>query len=121
MRLLLVEDDSMIGEAVLDLPTPGRAVQPAGTYVQLLVSDTGNGIAADLQNKVFEPFFTTKGLQGTGLGLSITHEIVRDHGGWIDVESEPWRGSRFTIYLPTRATRATQATQAASGPSSRTP
>ncbi len=98
-----------VRQAVLDLPTPGRAVQPAGTYVQLQVSDTGNGIAADLQNKVFEPFFTTKGLQGTGLGLSTVYGIVKQSGGFIWVDSEVGTGTTFTIDLPVSAV-ATDAT-----------
>lgn len=89
---------------------------PESEYVELSVRDDGIGIAPENLQRIFEPFFTTQRAgEGTGLGLSITHEIVRDHGGWIDVESEPWRGSRFTIYLPTRAT------QSAPEPSSRTP
>ena len=59
----------------------------------------GVGIAAAELTQVFEPFFTTKP-QGTGLGLAIAHRIVEDHGGEIRVQSEPWRGSRFTISLP---------------------
>ena len=59
----------------------------------------GVGITAAELTQVFEPFFTTKP-QGTGLGLAIAHRIVEDHGGEIRVQSEPWRGSRFTISLP---------------------
>src|SRR5262249_39686575 len=61
----------------------------------------GVGIpAADLQY-IFDPFFTTKDVgQGTGLGLSIAYGIVQDHGGWIDVCSQPGQGTRMAIYVP---------------------
>jgi two-component system sensor histidine kinase PilS (NtrC family) len=67
--------------------------------MEITVEDTGVGITAAELTQVFEPFFTTKP-QGTGLGLAIAHRIVEDHGGEIRVQSEPWRGSRFTISLP---------------------
>jgi two-component system, NtrC family, sensor histidine kinase PilS len=69
------------------------------TLMEITVEDTGVGIAAAELTQVFEPFFTTKP-QGTGLGLAIAHRIVEDHGGEIRVQSEPWRGSRFTISVP---------------------
>jgi two-component system, NtrC family, sensor histidine kinase PilS len=69
------------------------------TLMEITVEDTGVGIAAAELAQVFEPFFTTKP-QGTGLGLAIAHRIVEDHGGEIRVQSEPWRGSRFTISVP---------------------
>ena len=65
------------------------------------IRDTGVGIPQPEQARIFEPFFTTKGDQGgTGLGLSVTYGIVTDHGGQIDVESEPGAGSKFTVWLP---------------------
>lgn len=68
------------------------------------VSDQGHGISAENVGRVFDPFFTTKDVgQGTGLGLSISLGIIREHGGWIDIESEPGRGARFTAYLPKEA------------------
>jgi two-component system, NtrC family, sensor histidine kinase PilS len=69
------------------------------TLMEVTVEDTGVGIAAAALTQVFEPFFTTKP-HGTGLGLAIAHRIVEDHGGEIRVQSEPWRGTRFTISLP---------------------
>ena len=64
------------------------------------VEDTGCGMEAEVRDKVFNSFFTTKGLSGTGLGLLVTKKIVREHGGCIEVESEPGEGSRFRLELP---------------------
>jgi signal transduction histidine kinase len=70
-------------------------------WAKVTVMDTGVGIPQTEQTRIFEPFFTTKGDQGgTGLGLSVTYGIVTDHGGQIDVESEPNKGSKFTVWLP---------------------
>ena len=65
------------------------------------VADEGTGIAPENLARVFEPFFTTKDVgEGTGLGLAVSYGIVREHGGWIRVESEVDRGTRFRVYLP---------------------
>ncbi len=70
-------------------------------YAEVEISDTGPGIPPEIRRHLFEPFFTTKGEgRGTGLGLAICHGIVQAHGGTIGVESEPGRGSTFTVRLP---------------------
>ena len=72
-----------------------------GKFVCLSVKDTGNGIAADHLAHIFEPFFTTKEVgKGTGLGLSIVYAVVRQHDGWVEVESQIGSGSTFRVYLP---------------------
>jgi len=72
--------------------------------VVVSVSDTGPGISPEQLKKIFDPFFTTKPVgEGTGLGLSISHGIVERHGGKIEVESAPGKGTTFTVFLPVDA------------------
>ena len=68
--------------------------------VEIEVRDTGRGIPPEVLPHLFEPFFSTKGARGIGLGLAVTWGIVEGHGGSIDIESKPGRGSRFTVRLP---------------------
>jgi signal transduction histidine kinase len=85
----------------------GRAVRnhykeaEADSYACIEVTDTGKGMDETVRRRIFEPFFTTKGISnGTGLGLAMVYSIVRNHNGFIHVESEPNRGAKFSLYLP---------------------
>lgn len=72
---------------------------PEGNYIAIAITDEGDGIESRNLKKIFDPYFTTKN-DGNGLGLTICHSIVKRHGGGIDVESKPGKGSTFTIFLP---------------------
>ena len=98
----------------LDKPLRGYDEIREGDYIVLTVSDTGNGIPAENIEKIFEPFFTEKtmGRSGTGLGLAIVWGAVKDHNGYIDVQSQVDEGTTFTLYFPvTREEPAAQKQQ----------
>ena len=86
----------------LDKPIKGYDEIKEGDYAVLTVSDTGIGILAENIEKIFEPFYTKKtmGRSGTGLGLTIVWGTVKDHNGYIDVQTEVGQGTTFTLYFP---------------------
>lgn len=111
MNLVSNAAESFINEGVIRIRTENRYIEKTagkhnkaekGEYAELIVSDTGSGIPEKYLDKIFEPFFTKKemGRSGTGLGLAVVWGAVKDHHGYIDVQSVEGRGTSFTLYLP---------------------
>jgi signal transduction histidine kinase len=100
MNLVVNALDSMgrEGGGAVSVRAQGR-----GSWVELVVEDTGSGIAPDVLPHIFEPFYSTKGGHGTGLGLATVHSIVRNWGGTIEVRSRSQEGSSFHILVPAAA------------------
>jgi len=90
------------GHTYLDQPLPGYGDVREGRYVVLMIGDNGQGVSPVDTKKIFEPFYTKKvmGRGGTGLELAVVWGMVREHEGYIDFQSEPGKGSIFTVYLP---------------------
>ena len=86
-------------------PTLLAATRTLGDRIEIRIRDNGTGIPAEVKEKMFNPFFTTKPPgEGTGLGLSLSHDIiVKQHGGSIEVDTEPGRFTEFRIMLPRNA------------------
>jgi two-component system, cell cycle sensor histidine kinase and response regulator CckA len=135
---LVRADEAMLEQVLMNLVVNARDAMPAGgnlviatseeafaaeyetlnpqrrpcSYVRLSVTDSGCGIAPEILPRIFEPFFTTKPLgKGTGLGLATVYSIVKQHQGWINVQSELDRGTTFHVYFP--ALRTTDSAQSA--------
>ena len=111
MNLVVNSADAMFGGGELTIETAmadaveadtwtGSAATP-GSFVQLTVRDSGNGMDEETKEHIFEPFFSTKGANGTGLGLATVYGIVQQHNGIIRFSSELGQGTTFRIYLPT--------------------
>jgi PAS domain S-box-containing protein len=83
----------------LHLVGKSHATLPAGGYVKIAFKDFGIGMPKEILPKIFDPFYTTKA-KGHGLGLATSYSIIKRHGGCIEVDSEPGKGSLFTVYLP---------------------
>ena len=82
-------------------PPDSQETATTNQWIEVTVSDTGAGIAPEIRDKVFEPFFTTKDAsKGTGLGLATVHGIVKQHDGWIELESDADVGTKFRVYFP---------------------
>jgi len=95
----------------------------AGNYVELSVADSGPGIPAEIRERIFEPFFTTKRMgakAGTGLGLSLVYSIAQQDGLGLHVDSEPGRGTTFSLLIPvaseTAPVRQTHSSQNSASP-----
>lgn len=123
MNLSVNARDAMPSGGVLTLKAENVAVDAnyvrmhreaarAGKFVMLTVGDTGGGIAPENLDKIFDPFFTTKEIgKGTGLGLATVAGIIKGHTGFVNVYSEPGRGTRFNVYLPAIETEDARAAE----------
>jgi CheY-like chemotaxis protein len=127
MQLIVLGDSSQLEQVLVNLATNARDAMPdggvlsikttqtsidsefcrmygygePGEYALITVEDTGSGMSKEVQQKIFDPFYTTKDTgKGTGLGLAIAWGVVKQHKGYILVDSEPGQGTRFRIFLP---------------------
>ncbi|WP_334785037.1 CHASE3 domain-containing protein [Nostoc sp.] len=102
--LRIVAENMVIGEHSAQINIDPKV----GSYIAIVVTDTGMGMSSSVQERIFEPFFTTKEVgKGTGLGLSTALGIIKNHGGFVNVYSQVGRGTQFTAYFPASTSRDT--------------
>jgi PAS domain S-box-containing protein len=100
INLVINARDAMPDGGTVTLSTRVAGGPSGSAWVELGVADDGPGLTRELQDRIFEPFFTTKGELGTGLGLPMVLGTVEQHGGSVEVDSQPGRGTRFRLRLP---------------------
>ena len=120
LNVLINARDAMPGGGILKISAENITLNESysrthpdakrGAYICIVITDTGAGIPANIQEKIFEPFFTTKEIgMGTGLGLSTTLAIIKSHEGFINLHSEEGKGTTFRIYIPATGASSTAA------------
>jgi nitrogen-specific signal transduction histidine kinase/ActR/RegA family two-component response regulator len=101
LNLCMNAKDAMKGEGLLKVKTKRRKNIGGREFASVEIEDTGQGIDDEIREKIFQPYFTTKETgSNLGMGLYLVDKVIKEHGGFIECESEPGKGTRFTLYIP---------------------